>query len=280
MELTTLSMHVRSGQAELRCDVVGDGVGDSPTLIFLHAGVADRRSWSAVTRELGRTHRTVAYDRRGFGETTYEPESYSHADDLLAVINALGGEKVILIGNSQGGRIAIDFALAHPERVIAMVLVGPALSGEAEPTSLSGPASRLAAVIDAADEAGDLEQVNRLEAHFWLDGPSSTEGRVGGSARALFLDMNQRALSARSPGEERPPRSAVDRLGELAMPVHVVVGELDLQFVNERGQRIAQGVRRGTLTEFRGAAHLPQLEQPDAFIREIRQFLSRVDREE
>lgn len=268
-EPAIVSKYIHSGRAQLRCDIAGAG----PPLVFLHAGVADRRSWSAIMSELADTHRSVAYDRRGFGETTCEPEPFAHVDDLLAVVNALGTERVSLVGNSQGGRIAIDFALAYPERVRAMVLVAPALSGEPEPTSLPDAIARLDAAIEAASAAGDVDRVNHLEAHVWLDGPQSPEGRVGGAARALFLDMNHRALTAHSPGDERPPPSAIDRLGELAMPIHVIVGELDLELMHSLSRRIAERVQHGTHITLEGCAHLPQLEQPQTFLDELRMFL-------
>lgn len=256
---------VRSGAARLRCDIVGSG----STFVFLHAGVADRRSWHEVMYELAPRARSVAYDRRGFGETVCTAESFSHVDDLLAVVDALAPEPFVLIGNSQGGRVAIDFALAHPQRVRSLVLVAPAISGEPEPESLPEAVLRLDEAIEAADAAGDTDLVNRLEAHLWLDGPRSEEGRVGDPARALLLDMNGGALRARKPGEERPMPAAFPRLEELAMPVHVMVGALDLELFADSARAFTARVRQGTFTILPGVAHLPQMEKPKEFAREL-----------
>ena len=172
--------------------------------MLLHAGVADRRSWTETMSELQSSNRLVAYDRRGFGDTTYLSESYSHTGDLDAVLTHMGADQVVLVGNSQGGRISIDYALAHPEKVRALILVATAISGAPiVDTDLLDPV--VVAMDEASEEAyekGDLMETNRLEAHLWLDGPLAEEGRVGGDQRALFLDMNGRALEASSPGEE------------------------------------------------------------------------------
>jgi pimeloyl-ACP methyl ester carboxylesterase len=92
----------------------------------LHAGVADSRMWP---RGL------AAFDRRGFGRTELTgTRAWSAVKDTLAVLDALDAERAVLVGCSQGGRVAIDTALQAPERVEALVLVSPAISGAPEPS--------------------------------------------------------------------------------------------------------------------------------------------------
>ena len=75
--------------------------------------------------------------------------------------------------------------------------------------------------IEVARNAGDLDTVNRLEAHLWLDGPATQEGRVGGTARSLFLDMNNRALRAGDVGEVTDRIDECRLLATLQVPVQV-----------------------------------------------------------
>ena len=80
--------------------------------------------------------------------------------------------------------------------------------------------------IDAADAAGDLDEVNRLEALVWLDGPAGPEGRAVADARALFLAMNRIALASGDAANVDEPTSAYGRLEELGVPTRVIVGAL------------------------------------------------------
>src|SRR5436190_22937241 len=79
--------------------------------------------------------------------------------------------------------------------------------------------------------AGDVGEVARLEAWMWLDGPGAEEGRVGGATRALFLEMNERALRAEDPDEQAELPPAWPRLSEIAVPTLVMIGRLDVEDV-------------------------------------------------
>ena len=239
----------------------------APVVVLLHAGVADRRAWGAVAPLLPGT--VVAYDRRGFGETPLAGHGrpWSHLDDLVAVLDAVApdGAPAWLVGNSMGGALAVDAALARPERVAGLVLVAPAVSGAPEPGADElDPATRaLADAIDAAFTAGDLDAVNRVETRLWLDGPASPEGRVGGGARELVLAMNGVALAAGGP--EDAGESGVDawaRLEEVRAPTTVVLGALDVPAVNARGREVSERIPGATLRMMPGVAHLPGVERP------------------
>ena len=102
---------------------------DAPTVVFLHAGVADQRSWFTAADMLDDQVDAVLYDRRGFGATAPSASEFRHVDDLAAVLSAVDADRVVLVGNSMGGELALDFALEAPERVAGMLLIAPAVSG-------------------------------------------------------------------------------------------------------------------------------------------------------
>jgi pimeloyl-ACP methyl ester carboxylesterase len=120
----------------------------------------------------------------------------------------------------------------------------------------------------AADEAGDLEAVNRHEMHLWLDGPSSPEGRVGGEVRELALAMNDVALRSGAPedaGASDVP--AWSRLEEIHAPATIAWGELDepdAAVVGRELERRLHGARPAVVLP--GVAHLPSLERPDLVV--------------
>ena len=272
-------MKVRSGRAELHADVFGpeEARGGAPGMLLMHAGVADRRGWGPLVGALAARYRGVAFDRRGFGETTYEPEPHSPIDDALAVMDAAGLARVVAVGNSQGGRVALDLALTHPDRVGGLVLIAAAVRGAPVPGELSPRLAEIDRAIDAAEAAGDLDEVNRLEARLWLDGPEAAEGRVRGAARDLFLDMNGRALAAPDPGREASVPPAWDLVGKVDVPVLVAVGELDLPHVVERSALLAARLPQATLVVLPDVAHLPALEGSAALIAAVLDFLEAFD---
>jgi pimeloyl-ACP methyl ester carboxylesterase len=251
------------------------GAGGAPQVVFLHTGISDRRSWYGVMELLSPEMDVVAYDRRGFGATAYKPEQHDQLVDLRAVLDALAVGPVVLVGNSRGGQIALDFTLTHPERVAALVLVAPAVSGaptvsdaEIDPTEAA-----IWEILEAADAAGALDALNLGEIRLWLDGPHAPEGRVDGPRRELALDMNRIALHADSPGFEPDPPDAWSRLSEVRCPVLIVVGDLDLTHMQQRGAALASSIAGAHLHVMEGAAHLPGFEQPAAFAAALRPFL-------
>ena len=93
--------------------LTGAEAGEGLPVVFLHAGVCDHRMWREEMEAVAaRGFHAVAYDRRGFGETTSPDEPFSHLDDLEAVLGHFGIHAAVFVGCSMGGGLAIDFALA------------------------------------------------------------------------------------------------------------------------------------------------------------------------
>ena len=263
---------IRSGRADLAVSMAGEG----DALVFLHAGVADRRMWWGQLAEFSSTHTVIAHDRRGFGDTVYKPEPHLWVKDLDMVLEAIGIGHAILVGCSQGARIAVDYALTYPDRVDGLVLVGPAISGAPDPAPFSPRIRALVDEIAAAEKAGDIDWKNRLQAHAWLDGPAEKEGRVGGNVRELFLDMNGIALRAEPPGQETGNVDAYGRFTEITVPVEFVLGDLDFPHINERSRHLRSTSRTSHLTTMPGVAHLPSLEQPRKFNTLLRKLIRKM----
>lgn len=127
----TESITARSGDVTL----AGEAGGDGPLVVLLHGLTATRRYVVMGSRLLERSgHRVVAYDARGHGESSApaDPAAYGYdalSDDLDAVLDAAGGGPAALVGNSMGAHTAAAYALRRPERVAALVAVGPAFDG-------------------------------------------------------------------------------------------------------------------------------------------------------
>ncbi|WBO68695.1 alpha/beta fold hydrolase [Streptomyces camelliae] len=103
--------------------------GDGPTLVFLHYWGGSRRTWIPVLRRLDPGQGFVAYDQRGWGDSTRLPGPYGLdqlADDAQRVIDALGHPGYVLVGHSMGGKVAQMLAARRPAGLTGVVLVAPA----------------------------------------------------------------------------------------------------------------------------------------------------------
>lgn len=233
--------------------------------------------WQAPWAAVQAVGRAIAYDRRGFGHSQAQAEDYSGVADLMAVIAALAGDApAILVGCSQGGRIAIEAALRHPAAIRGLVLIAPSGGGgTAEPAHPPAIASLLARQ-QAALAAGELEQVNAIKARLWLDGPLAPEGRVQGPVRQLFLAMNGLALRAPPVGANTDAGFGLERLGELRLPCLVMAGALDFPHIQDRCRRIAAAIPGASTGLLAGVAHLPSLERPAVVTPPLLAFLRRL----
>jgi pimeloyl-ACP methyl ester carboxylesterase len=265
-------MFAKSGRAELAYEITGFSEGVD--VLLIHAGVTDRRSWQDVVKRLAPRHRCIAYDMRGYGETQYEHEDgWSPVADAVAVLDAAGVGEAVVVASSMGGQTAIDLALGHPDRVAGLVLIGPAIRGAPYPELVDGPTAELNSQIEAAEAAGDVAEVNRLEARMWLDGPTADEGRVVGPARDLFLEMNGRALRAENPGKQAEIPAAWPRLGQITVPTLIMIGRLDAEDILAINEPAATMIPHAQLLWLDDVAHLPQLESDPTTLEEIAKFV-------
>src|SRR5256885_9904897 len=152
-----------------------DELGSGPAVVLLHNGVMDARAWDGQMEPFARSHRVVRYDSPGFGRSDALGEDYRETDVLLSVLEERKLSHVALVGNSRGGRIAIDFVLAHPERVSALVLACAAVSGHR--LNASSPAQ--AAAEEAALERRDAQAIADIALEIW--------GRLGATPRIREL---------------------------------------------------------------------------------------------
>jgi pimeloyl-ACP methyl ester carboxylesterase len=248
--------------------------GEGPAVVLVHAGICDRRMWDGVWPSLTARHRAVRYDARGFGESGPATTSFSPRADLVAVLDHLGIDRAALCGVSFGGQIALETALEHPDRVIALALACCAVDWGDAPDDLVGRMEE----ADAAGEAGEVERAVELELRIWLDGHARAEP-LDPELRESVRVMNLRvwALGLESTGSvERLTPPASTRLGSVGVPTLVVAGEYDVPFMTESCRSLAAVVPRARFELLGGVAHLPPLERPDVFAALLLDFLASV----
>lgn len=249
-----------------------ESVGTGDPVVFLHAAIADSRMWDEQVEPFSQQHRVIRYDLRGFGQTTAPPMPFTHHDDLRALFDALGIERAVVIGCSNGGRAAMNFALAYPQRVTKLVMVCSAPGG-------FEPADFVPAALDeasyAAAQAGDLEKAARLGAQLWFAGPERPPEQVDQAKLELVYEMYLNALQKEAAGigdEQSMSPPAAKRLSEIHVPTLIIVGDYDEPFPGLAAPFMEQGIA-GVRRVDMPTAHLPSMERPDEFNRIVLAFL-------
>jgi 3-oxoadipate enol-lactonase len=252
-----------------RLDAVGplhvEHAGAGPAVVLIHAGVADGRMWDPQWTAWQTRFALTRLDLRGFGRSCPPLGSFSHARDVLAILDARRIARARLVGASFGGLVALDVAAAHPERVAALVLADPPLPGHRWSEEMRG----FFAAEQAALDAGDLEGATEVNVQFWA-------GAAREPVRAAVREQQLNAFRLQAEAEADDELLTEDlpaALATLAVPALVVTGEhdkTDFQAIADRLAATLPDARRAVVAN---AGHLPSLEQPAAFDEIVLPFL-------
>lgn len=263
-------MLVDIGEGQLFCREEGTG---SPVLL-LHGGALDHRMWDDQTDALAGTFRVVAPDFRGHGSSSTPQQPFRHCDDIAQLVQALGLGPVAVVGLSMGGTTALDLALEYPQLVSRVVVVG---AGTSEPQFhdpwLLGVLGKQAQAAADGDVAGWVDAALAFAA-----GPHRSLDQVDPGVLRRLRAMIEHTLAVHVgstvPVLPTPPGRTWERLPGVRVPVHCVGGELDSSDHLAMGRRVAQGVPHGSWHPLPGAAHYPNLEQPQRFTSLLRTLLA------
>ena len=260
--------------AKLYYEVTGAG----HPLVLLHEGIADSRMYDDQFNAFAQRYRVVRFDLRGFGRSDLPPgdEPVALYEDLYGLLALLGIKKTYVLGMSMGGAIALDFTLAHPAMVDALILVAPGVSGY-DMTSFEGEYKAIGEEIEEAVKRGDYERASELETRIWVVGPERTPQQVDPSVRQRVYEMNLhnfRNMGAAEfpPSQELDP-PAIARLGEVAVPTCLIIGDKDVREMLSIIDKLEQGIPGARKVVMRDVAHALNMEQPEEFNRIVLDFL-------
>ena len=257
-----------------------------PLLLFIHAAVADHTLWGEQVAHLtSKGWPTLRYDIFGFGESSpSEPylasdprppvDHVAHAATVVKEVwhahSDRKGGKVVVVGLSMGGGLAVAFAVAHPELCAGIVVVAGGLFGFEAPNKPEEDA--MCQKMEDLTGVGDAEALALLYVRYWGDGPLQAEGRLTGTARERLFgwckDIAVRecrktggfALPAKV--GEKPP--AVERLDQIRVPVAVGIGRLDETAVISAMEFLGKNILQSEVKYF-DTAHMVNLEVPGEF---------------
>jgi pimeloyl-ACP methyl ester carboxylesterase len=225
----------------------------SEPVVLLHAGVCDHRMWDDVApalRDAGRS--VVAPDLRGFGTRPPGVAPFSHAGDVVALLDGIGAERADVVGASFGGRVALEVAALAPDRVRSLALLAPGLRewDYADPELLAYDTASSAAL-----KRGDVDEVARLSVELWARGLSPAD-------QDYVAACERRAAELMS-GEAAEEEPAPFDLDAVAAPALVMVGDQDVSDFVAIARHLAGTLPGAELRVVEGAGHLLALERPD-----------------
>jgi 3-oxoadipate enol-lactonase len=251
--------------ARLYYEVAGHG----PAVLFLHGFSLDTRMWDDQWQVFADHYRVVRLDFRGFGRTEAEAVAYSTEEDIVSLLDHLHIERAHIVGLSMGAVFGVDFAIACPERVHALVPVDGA------PAGLPGAMPPGPALAEALAAQGRFDEALTT----WLADPFFEPAREQPlvAARLREIVSDYRWWGAQHPGlRQRIDPPAASRLGEITAPTLVVVGERDVPRLQETSAVLAEGIRGARLVVLPGVGHMANMEAPRGFNEAVLGFLADV----
>ena len=233
--------------------------GEGEPVVLIHDGIVHAVEWDDVLPvPCPASSRSSATTAAATGARPQPQATFSHLTDLEAVLRHLAVGKVHLVGSSSGGGLAIDFALAHPEQVASLTLVGAVVSGFPYTRHFLDRGGRLTQAIFA-----DPAQVRRV-----LDAPSTRTSsrpirRPHASASPRSWKPRPRTWARAGSSSRLPRPPALPHLATITVPTLVLVGEHDIPDVHAHAGAIAAGIPHARREVLRDCGHVPYLEQPD-----------------
>ncbi len=250
------------------------GPQNAPAVVLLHDGLLHSITWDGIWPALCAKYHVVRYDRRGYGRSEPTRTTFVPEDDLLKVMRQVHVDHAILVGNSSGGGLALDFAIAHPEKVDGLFLIGPVVHGMASSDYFNERGSRNNAPLDQGD--------NKAAAENWSKDRFIIAGDDPRSRRQLYDGLSQNPQNVKVSGalEIRPSPPTVVRLSEIHVPTLVLVGDADIADVFAYSGAIEAAVPLASFEVWKDTGHLIQLQRPAELVTRFNRFVSLAQRKE
>lgn len=249
----------------LRYETAGEG----DPIVFIHGFGLDLQMWDPQWPAFAQRHRVIRYDLRGYGSSSLPAGPYSHADDLLALIDFLGAAPAHLVGLSLGGRVALRVAAQAPEQVRSLTLADSAMDGHIWSADWL---RRWRKMTDAA-KSGDLAAAKKLWREHILFGPANEQRPVAEALRTMIERYSGWHLQHADPGSA--PAWQAETLARLGLPTLVLVGERDLPDFQSIARRLSRQMPAAELQTILGAGHMSNMEAPQVFNEHVLEFLRR-----
>lgn len=262
---------VAIGDARINYEITGSG----PVVVLIHGWALDLTVWDDQIPLLARGHRVLRYDLRGFGGSTGHADLTGDADDLRILLDSLGIRSAYVVGLSRGSRVALDFAVAFPERVRALVLYGPPPPAGFQPLPPGPGADARFGPIARRYGLDSVRKMFSASPVAW-----NPPNRPDVDARLARIWSRYDGRDLLDPGAEsgRVSQARVDQLSSIQVPTLVIVGDHESPLFRAVGDTLIHRIAGARMVVIPDAGHGAHLHQPERFNRELLAFLESVDR--
>jgi len=248
--------------------------GKGPALVLIHAGFLDSRMWDIQFQLFSENYRVIRYDVRGFGKSDVARTKFSDYKDLCRILDHLEAKTASLVGVSNGGGIASDFAVEYPSMVDHLVLVSPGMSGY----KFSGPEEeKLWEEFDKqmkpqeeADREGRAADAVEIDVTAWA--PAQT---LANRERITQIAMDNFHVHVENPWKlQVPPEPRTwERLSNIRVPTLLIIGDRDVPAQILMVDNIHTHIPGSKKVLIQGADHIVNMSKPDEFNRTVLEFL-------
>ena len=257
-------------QISLEYDDVGIGI----SVLMIHGYPLDRALWRSQIEGLQGVARLIAPDLRGFGQSGDAPETMTmddYASDLKALIDSLSLEQVVLCGLSMGGYVALAFLARYPQAVKGLILANTRAAADSE----QAREGRYASVKKAFDEGVPAIAEAMLPKMLTEDTLANRPTLVT-YVRSMMAGQQASGVAAALRGmAARPDRGEL--LRSIDVPTLIITGGADTLIPASESEAMAGAIPGSRLVVIPGAAHLPNVEQPEAFNAAVEELLGKVN---
>ncbi len=250
--------------------------GKGPALVLIHAGFLDSRMWDDQFALFSKTHKVIRYDVRGFGKSDIATSEFSNYSDLHTLLEYLRVESASLLGNSMGGRIALDFAVEHPNEVQSLILVSPGVSGykpsDPEEERLWKEFSVRMKPQEEATREGRAEDAVRMDLQAWA--PLQNQASHN-RLREIALDNFHVHQEMPWNFQIDPDPPAFERLSSIHVPTILILGDREVPAQTLEVNKIHSRMPGSQRVVIPRADHIANVSRPEEFNGIVMEFLRR-----
>lgn len=242
--------------------------GTGPPLVFLHGICLDHHMWQEQMDFFSKSYTCINVDLRGFGKSSLPTSTlYSFHEDIKTLLDSLLIEEpVVFVSLSMGGKAALNFSLAYPERTKALVLADVAIDG------YQFRDFKLERVAEVAQQKG-VDSANQ----FFLDNPifysAKNDSTVFSRLRQMILSYSGWLWMHKNPIQGLTP-PAIEQLEKIRIPVLIITGEKDIWDFQQIADILHKNIKHSVKKEIANAGHMCNMERPKVFNRLVLDFLT------